>query len=90
VQLTSQLSSNKQEVARGIASTSGNPVYTPPMTVEEIEKRIKQALDKESSRSYWMGIVVGVLIGAAVGHALGYSQGSPQTVVVPLYQGIRT
>jgi hypothetical protein len=49
----------------------------------------KQALRKESRRSYWLGVVVGVLIGTALGFAIGYGAGSPTMVVVPLSEGVK-
>jgi Mg/Co/Ni transporter MgtE len=56
------------------------------MTQEEIQKRIRRM----ASRAWWAGLVAGVLLGLIAGLAIGYHLGSPQTIVVPLSQGIRT
>jgi len=57
--------------------------YTPAMTVEEIEKRIKRM----ATRAYIFGVIVGLLLGIALGFAIGYSQGD-RTVVIPLSEGV--
>lgn len=56
------------------------------MTIEETQQRIKRM----ASRAWWAGLIAGVLLGLIAGLAIGYQLGSPQTIVVPLSQGIRT
>ncbi|MBK6510039.1 MAG: hypothetical protein IPG06_11725 [Haliea sp.] len=55
------------------------------MTVEEIQQGIKRM----ASRAWWAGFIAGVLLGLIAGPAIGYQLGSPQTIVVPLSQGIK-
>jgi Mg/Co/Ni transporter MgtE len=55
------------------------------MTIEETQKRIRRM----ATRAWWAGLVAGVLLGLIAGLAIGYQLGSPQTIVVPLTQGIK-
>ena len=52
------------------------------------ERIIAEGLRKTSRESYWLGAVIGLVFGLIAGLAIGYSLGSPQTVVIPLEQGI--
>ena len=67
--------------------------YTPTMTAEEIERRIKgmatRALIVGALVGLLGGFAIGVAVGVAVGFAIGYSQGDRITVI-PLSEGIKT
>ena len=60
--------------------------YPYRMNQEIIEKHLKQATDK----AYWLGVGLGLVLGLLAGLAIGYHLGSPQTIVIPLEQGVET
>ncbi|MCP5131864.1 MAG: hypothetical protein H6985_20035 [Pseudomonadales bacterium] len=49
---------------------------------------LSRELKKASRFALWFGIVIGLVAGLALGFAIGYSQGSHQTIVIPLEQGV--
>lgn len=57
--------------------------------VQRLTDILKRELKRTSDRAYWVGIAIGLVLGLIAGAAIGYHLGSPQTIVIPLEQGVK-